>query len=952
MKKIFSFIWILLFCNFAASFARLSIGHNHPELIWFVRETPHFKIIYHGGTEKLAEQAAIVAEEVLGPVCTDLGATISQKIRIIISDYDDLSNGLATPLGHSIFIWAKSLNKYTTDSMPWLRRVVAHELTHQITYFSQRNFLGTPWELISLGTTSTWFTEGLAQYEAERWDDHRDLLLKVAAHSQALLPRKRLEGFLGGDLIQSRLVYEQGHSLVRFIAARYGADKLKIILKNQRQFPISFNLALKRALGVSEKQLIQTWQNEVLAASHEAKSHGEILAERHLPFPDKLQANYGLRWSPDGKFAAVVGVESFREDVTRLYLFDVSGKKMKVIDGPQIGSYFSWAPDGSALVYSKFRRGANGRLVNDLMCYHLKTQTRQNLTHNLRATDPVWSPDGKSIVFCQHQGPFSNLVLYEIASQSLTPITPFGDGTEVFTPAWKPDGSAITFSFIAADGRRNVASIAPDGSNFSLLTNDSTDSRTPVWSPNGEKLAFISYATGQPNLVVQDFSTNLSQKITEVYGGLFNPAWTPDGSAISVVAFEQRDSIHVYTLPVAQPTRIAPRDRTSQTFAWHTQLPPNAVPVRLSGPLDGIPFQIAEIRGYSGLYQVRPHLTLPNVGIDDHGWQFGIYNFSADPLGKHTLASSLTLGHRLHFATNYTNRQFLPTIQVHLSQSSYHRGTFLGAELWEKGLLASFNAQVPLNFGQNIYANHLVWLTGDALKIENYNPDQFASYPAWAQPFSGWINSAALGYAYSTGRPSTTWDVHPDAGFQLAQVLRRAGNWCGSDLTFTQFSLAAVVRTRTWLRQHIFSVKTGFFGHSGEQRLQSRHALGRSMVRGLDPSLEGSRMVYANLDYRFPLVSDLGIKLLFFYLEGLYGGVFGDAGRVWGDQLHYSPTQKQYVWLWQPVAETDLVGTYGAGLRLRIYLAGKIALIVEGGISKRWDRLAEKTNYFLIGPVF
>lgn len=949
MKKIFSFIWILQFCYLSASFAQLSTGQNHPELSWFFRETPHFKIIYHGGTEKLAEQAALVAEEVLGPVSADLGVTVSHKIPIMISDYDDISNGLATPLGHSIFIWSKSLNKYTTDSMSWLRRVVAHELTHQIFYFSQRNFIGTPWELVSLGTTSTWFTEGLAQYEAERWDDHRDLLLKVAARRNALLSRKRLEGFLGGDLIQSRLVYEQGHSLVRFIATRYGADKLKMILKNQRQFPVSFNLALKRALGVSEKQLIQMWQQEVLAVSQQAESLGEILAEQHSPFPDKLQANYGLRWSPDGKFVAVVGIESFREDVTRLYLFDASGKKLKVIDGPEIGSYFSWAPDGTALVYSKFRRGDNGRLVNDLMRYHLKSQTRQTLTRNLRATDPTWSPDGKSIVFCQHQGPYSNLVRYEIATQSLTPLTHLGDWTEVFAPSWKPDGSAIAFSFIAADGGRNVATVAPDGSHFSLITNDSTDSRTPVWSPDGEKLAYISNASGQPNLYIRNFSENTTQQITRVYGGLFNPAWTPDGSAISVVAFEQRDSIHVYTLPAASGTATV---NPPATFTWHSQIPPNAVPVQLSANTLANPFQRAENRTYASLWQVRSQLTLPNVGLDDHGWQFGFYNFSADPLGKHALASSLTLGQRLHFAANYTNRQFLPTIQLHLSQSSYHRGTFLGAELWEKGLLANLNVQVPLNFGQNIYANHLIWLNGDALKIENYDRDQFAGYPAWAQPFTGWMNTVAVGYAYSTGRPTTSWDVHPDAGFQLTQVFRRAGHWCGSDLAFTQFSLTTVLRTRTWLSRHIFSLKTGFWEHSGEQRIQSRYALGGSMVRGLEPSLEGTRMVFANLDYRFPLISDLGLKLWFFYFEGLYGGFFSDAGRVWGDQLQYSLTRKQYIWQPKPFAETKSVGTFGAELRLRIYLAGKLALIVTGAIAQRWDNYTEKTNYFLIGPVF
>lgn len=945
MKKFIPLTLLYLAGIIAAAHAEISIGLNHPELTWSLRKTPHFKIIYHNGTEILAEKAAVVAEAVLKPIAEDLGGMPSKEITIIISDFDDLSNGLATPLGHSIFIWAKSFNKYTTGTMNWLRRVIAHELTHQLHFLSQRNLLGTPWELISFGTTSTWFTEGLAQYEAERWDDHRDLLLRVASHSNALLDRKRLEGFLGGDLIHFRLVYEQGHSLVRYIAEKYGADKIKLILQKQRQFPLSFNLALKRAIGVSEQQLIEDWRKKVKHTYSNAATDQELLASKHAPFQTKLQAVYGLRWSPDGQLAAVVGIESFREGVTRLYLFDATGKQLKTIDGPGIGGFFSWAPDGRSIVYSKLRRGKNGRLVNDLMLYALESGHRNALTHNLRATDPAWSPDGKQIVFCQHQGPLSNLVLYEIETGKLTPLTRFDDWHEVFAPNWKTDGSAIAFSFIAPNGWRNIATIRPDGSEFTLITQDSIDARTPVW--HGEKLAYISYQSGQANLVVRDFKTQTIHKKTNAYGGLFNPAWKPDGTAISVVAFEQRDSIHVYTLPI-DSTGTVPQQKDESKITWHQTIPPNAAPKQIApSPL----FRTAEELSYRGIFHVRPHLTLPNFDYDDRGLQFGIYNISADPLEKHTLISTLTGGKRLHFAANYINRQFLPTISLFISQRSFNRGTFQGFELWEKDSRASFSVQVPFNFGQNLYANHFIWLGGEAREISNYNPAQYKDLPVWAQPFSGWINTLNLGYAYSTGRPSTHYDIHPDAGFQLNLVARQAEKFWGSDLNFTQFSLATVFRTRTIWRQ-IFCLRSGYFQHNGGQRIQSRYAMGNSMIRGLTPSIEGTQMLYANLDYRFPVICDLGLKIWFVYLEGLFGAGFTDVGWVWGEQLQYSRRQKKYIWFHHELNAHAPVGTFGAELRLRSYLAGKIAVILKGGIAKRWDKSTEINYYYLIGPVF
>ena len=75
-----------------------------------------------------------------------------------------------------------------------------------------------------------WFMEGIAQWEGETWDTHRDMLLRMTVLGGKLLPPSKLEGFAGTDIRESRLVYEQGHSLVRFIAAKYGRNKSKEIL--------------------------------------------------------------------------------------------------------------------------------------------------------------------------------------------------------------------------------------------------------------------------------------------------------------------------------------------------------------------------------------------------------------------------------------------------------------------------------------------------------------------------------------------------------------------------------------------------------------------------------------------------------------------------------------------------------------------------------------------------
>ena len=952
MKKIVLPLCLLIAGWWPNIFAKISVGLNHPELTWKYRETPHFKIIYHQGIERLAEQAAIVAEAVYPTITADLKINPSVQISLIISDYDDLSNGLSYPIGRYIFIWAKSFSRYTTDTMQWLRRVIAHELTHQFHYLASSNFLGTPWELLSLGTTPSWFTEGVAQYEAERWDAHRELLLGVATRSTALLPRKRLEGFMDQDEIDSRLIYEQGHSLVRYIADKYGPEKIHQIIRKHRQIPLSFNWALKRSIGVSESKLIREWQQPVEAHYQSANSHPEYLSARFAPFQKKLQATYAIRWSPDSTLAAVVGIESFHEGVTRLYLFDTSGNLLRVLDEPRIGGYFSWAPDGSALVYTKLRRGKHGALINDLFILDVASGHKHALTYNLRATDPCWSPDGQKIVFCQHQGPFSNLVIYDRPTKTMQPITAFDEWTEVYSPDWHPEGSLIAFSLIDPHGWRDIAMIQPDGKNLTRLTRDSTDDRTPVWSPTGEQLAYISYRTGQPNLFLMNPQTRSCKQLTWISGGLFNPTWTPDGQSVTVIAFEQRDSIHAFTIPINHINEITATTRATNNSSldWHNTLPPQVAPIEVPA---NYYFQNAADKSYHSLLHIRPQLTIPYFDTDDAGLQAGIFNITADPLNKHEFQWSITQGKRTHYFIDYTNRQLLPLLHFYATQTSHDRGHFLGERLIEKSLSYGFSLLFPFNFGDNIYANHLFWLNADAIRITNYNQAVFQNYPDWQQPFTGWLNGLSIGYAYAKVRPSLSYDIHPDAGFKLSTSLRRNDERLNSGLSYTQFSVTTVFRRRSFLRHQILAMQVGYFQHQGEQRLQTRYALGSSMIRGFGPSEEGTQMIVANLEYRWPIFNNLGLKIWYLYLEKLCGTAFVDLGKVWGNRLAISRQTKRFIWWEQPFDKADLVGTFGAELRLRLYLAGKLSLVLRGGVARRWDQSGNELEYYyLLGPVF
>jgi len=107
---------------------------NHPELKWKVIETPHFLIHYHQGEEILAQQISLIAENLYRQITGDLGYRPSEKVPVVIENYDDLSGGYTSPLPAKIVIRALSPTLRTSGTLSWIQEVLGHELTHYVTF--------------------------------------------------------------------------------------------------------------------------------------------------------------------------------------------------------------------------------------------------------------------------------------------------------------------------------------------------------------------------------------------------------------------------------------------------------------------------------------------------------------------------------------------------------------------------------------------------------------------------------------------------------------------------------------------------------------------------------------------------------------------------------------------------------------------------------------------------
>jgi hypothetical protein len=112
-------------------------------------------------------------------------------------------------------------------------------------------------------------------------------------------------------------------------------------------------------------------------------------------------------------------------------------------------------------------------------------------------------------------------------------------------------------------------------------------------------------------------------------------------------------------------------------------------------------------------------------------------------------------------------------------------------------------------------------------------------------------------------------------------------------------------------------------------------------------SREGDRFLYGSAEYRIPLIRDLGFRIPIFYFERFAWAFWSDWGKAWGSNLTTYETGNR-----QGFGEADWVMTVGGELRCRIYLWGKLPVVVRGGYGKEILGGGDGNWYWLFGPVF
>ena len=984
-------------CLLVAAGVATPIGaQNHPELDWQVVETEHFRILFHQGLDEAASYTAEVAEAAYGPVTDLYGYEPSSHIRIILKDYDDYANGAAFFYLDTIEIWTSALDhdyelRGATD---WLGNVVTHEFTHVISlgaarkasqrvpalylqylgYQREQNrpdiLIGYPDVIASYPVVATvspmWFAEGIAQHQVQsarhdRWDSHRDMALRTAVVNDQLLSLDEM-GVFGKRGFGNEYVYDHGYGLVRYIAHTYGDEALADICRSLSQWKsMTIGSAFQSALGVSAEQVYESWRDS-MRLNYRAQIEGLGELREGRPLDDAAGfSNLHPSFSPDGKRLAYLSTQNRHNASHALIVRDLETDEEEVIASPVVSS-ISWSADGERILWvrkdkadrygsrqadiyeydsGKAKRSLASRMAwsapATLRGYGSTSPQLRRLSRGLRGMYPAYSPDGEWISFVHNKGRSNNLGLMRADGSEVRYLTEYGDGTQLYTPRWSPDGRRLVVS-ISRRGQRDIvlvdmADIDAAVAVRPLVATVATE-RDPVWSPSGEEVLFASDASGIFNIYSVDVEGKGSVKqVTNVVGGAITPTIGPDGT-VAFAAFGP-DGYRINLIDAALDSAIAIAYDADESGGWHCSVEPVSEPGSTSQIGGSALVELASIGQSSASADIgvrttspsRPYgvdilrtLVLPRLVVDEGRLKAGVYAASSDVLMKQSVLVGAALapanGDRDLFAL-YDYRRWRPTVFLEFYNQKRHtsRGD-------------SSAARTGIVTGMNFSLNEV--RTGARGKLGRYADlelaltyDRYDASIEWdffetrqdGQPGFRRAKQRPFGYTYLQGfglgliyrlevlSRRRDRDISPRGRRLLLQYDRMFNYFLeGFDEGNVSFLQEEYVHlfynqfTVDW-REYVGLPRDTalglrlFGGWIASDKVDDEdlvsdffdyHLGGLNFMRGYTfYSMEGRKAFMANGTFRFPLLADTRRRFAHLYVDKLYGAVYGDVGKAW-----------------------------------------------------------------------
>jgi len=340
------------------------------------------------------------------------------------------------------------------------------------------------------------------------------------------------------------------------------------------------------------------------------------------------------QWSHDG---TRIAFSSDRKRNYDIWIVDVRSGNLKQLTTNPAQDYFpAWSPDDKEITFVSTRpapgavpppsgQGPAAQAATSIWAINVETRSERFIAATRgRLSAPVWTPDGRQVLYNVIGGETSSIVLggkpvvtgedvfpfraqfvsadeflyaadgkirkrrldggqpTEIAFNAVVPLhrVPITKNQHDFSskprkalgivrPVISPDGKRVAFSALGDIWVMDI------GSKPKRLTNDRFLDADPSWSPDGSKLVFSSdrAETGNLDLWTHDLKTGSEKRLTQEPLADYGANWSPDGKRIaflSMLPHQQGaavDVVDVETGKLTQYYRSAQRIPSNPTWS-------------------------------------------------------------------------------------------------------------------------------------------------------------------------------------------------------------------------------------------------------------------------------------------------------------------------------------------------------------------------------------------------
>lgn len=232
-----------------------TVGWYDTRFEWEHVDTEQVSVFYSSRDKDFANEILDSAQLTIDELQSRFGVEHSLPIRIWVYESQKDLGGATEPNSEPWIAGVSYPGRYLIlaavpdDDSAELKRVIPHEVSHQVLYQATQNPFNLP---------ATWLDEGLATYNQQGGTDGYNALLKEAVDDNNVMPLPTLNtSFPFDDTYQ--LAYAESYSAINFIIDTYGEEALGKVIDAYKN-GVSHDEAIQQGLGISLAELDREWR--------------------------------------------------------------------------------------------------------------------------------------------------------------------------------------------------------------------------------------------------------------------------------------------------------------------------------------------------------------------------------------------------------------------------------------------------------------------------------------------------------------------------------------------------------------------------------------------------------------------------------------------------------------------------------------------------------------------